>query len=354
MKMPLPRELGFFVPPEWEAHRATWLAWPRNPDTWPGVDLERVEPAWAEMAKALVPQEEVNILASADLHARIGKILKKYEVPQSRVLLRDIPTNDAWMRDAGPIFLTCPKDPREPGSVRRHALTDWEFNKWGGKYPPWDLDNLIPEKIAKLRGLQRFVPGMVLEGGSIDLNGKGALLTTEQCLLNENRNPSLSRSEIEQKLRDYLGVTRILWLGEGIAGDDTDGHVDDLARFVSPTTIVTVVEKDPGDENYKPLQENLKRLAALRDQDGKPFKILHLPMPRPLYHTDGLRLPASYANFYIANGVVLLPVFGDPRDAEATGVLRQALPGRRVVPIDCRDVIVGLGALHCVTQQEPI
>ncbi|MEW6776087.1 MAG: agmatine deiminase family protein [Bdellovibrionota bacterium] len=348
VKMPLPAQLGFRMPAEWEEHRATWLSWPHNVETWPGVDISKVEPAWAKMTEALSPKEEVNILAAKAMHSRIRKILSSYKAVEKNVILHDIPTDDAWARDAGPIFIRAEGD-----GQRQIALVDFEFNKWGGKYPPWDQDNQIPQKVAKIRNCASFTPGIVLEGGSIDTNGKGTVLTTAQCLLNKNRNPSLSKEQIEQILRDYLGFTNILWLGEGIAGDDTDGHIDDIVRFINPTTVVSVVEDDPAEENYKPLQENLKKLKTLKDQDGRPLEIVTLPMPRPRYHTDGLRLPASYANFYIGNGAVLLPVFSDPNDEKAVAILSKLFPGRKVVPVDCTDVIVGLGAIHCVTQQEP-
>jgi agmatine deiminase len=232
------------------------------------------------------------------------------------------------------------------------AVVDWDYNAWGGKYPPFDLDDVIPVRIAEEFGLPLFQPGIVMEGGSIDVNGRGALLTTEACLLNPNRNPRLGREDIERHLRDYFGVTHILWLGDGIAGDDTDGHVDDLTRFVDERTVVTVVEEDPYDENFKPLQENLQRLRTMTDQDGRPLRVVELPMPRAL-HQDEQRLPASYANFYIANGVVLLPTYDPARDEQARATLQELFPTRRVVGIDCTDLVWGLGAFHCVSQQWP-
>jgi agmatine deiminase len=232
------------------------------------------------------------------------------------------------------------------------AIIDWKFNAWGGKYPPYDLDDVIPTRIAGELGLPVFQPEIVMEGGSIDVNGLGTLLTTESCLLNPNRNPNLSRMEIEQYLRSYLGVTHILWLGDGITGDDTDGHVDDLSRFVDPRTVVTAIEEDPTDDNYEPLQRNLERLNRMSDQDGRPLRVVTLPMPRPLWH-DGQRLPASYANFYIANELVLLPGYDPPRDEEAASTLQSLFPSREVITIDCTDLVWGLGAFHCVTQQWP-
>jgi agmatine deiminase len=237
------------------------------------------------------------------------------------------------------------------GSVQE-AILDWGYNAWGGKYPPYDLDDVIPTRIGEEFGLPVYHPDMILEGGSIDVNGHGTLLTTEACLLNPNRNPQLGREEIEARLQGYLGVNNILWLGDGIAGDDTDGHVDDLTRFVDATTVVTVIEDDPADENYAPLRENLERLRGMRDQDGRPLTVETLPMPRPVHH-EGQRLPASYANFYIANGLVLLPTYDPDRDAEAKATLSRLFPGREVVGIDCTDLVWGLGAFHCVTQQWP-
>jgi agmatine deiminase len=273
-----------------------------------------------------------------------------------------IPTNEPWCRDHGPIFLT--RDDRwsrlasEPmhrvwreGASAPLAIVDWDYNAWGNKYPPFDLDEIVPTRIAKMLKLPVFYPDMILEGGSIDVNGAGTLLTTESCLLNRNRNPHLNRGEIEQRLRDYLNVREIFWLGDGIAGDDTDGHIDDLARFVSEHTVVTVVEEDRGDENYKPLQENLTRLREMTINNRK-IDIISLPMPRKIVR-EGLRLPASYANFYIANSCVLVPTFADPADEPALSILRNLFPDRRVIGIDCRELIWGLGTFHCLTQQQP-
>src|SRR4029077_5489197 len=273
-----------------------------------------------------------------------------------------VPTNEPWCRDHGPIFLT--RDERgsrlapEPrGAVRREgapsplAVVDWDYNAWGNKYPPFDLDEVVPTRLAEILKLPVFYPHMILEGGSIDVNGSGALLTRESCLLNKNRNPSLSRDEIEQRLRDYLGVSEILWLGDGIAGDDTDGHIDDLTRFVSERTVVAVVEENHDDENYEPLQENLKRLREMKIADRK-LDILTLPMPKKIVR-EGLRLPASYANFYIANTCLLVPTFADPNDEAALTGLRECFPDRRVIGIDCRELIWGLGTFHCLTQQQP-
>jgi agmatine deiminase len=256
-----------------------------------------------------------------------------------------IPTNEPWCRDHGPIFI---KRDREP----RLAVVDWDYNAWGGKYPPFDLDEVVPIRIAEYLHLPLYSPGLVMEGGSFDANGAGSLLTTTSCLLNPNRNPGKSRIEIERSLRDYLGVTNILWLGDGIEGDDTDGHVDDISRFVGRTSVLTAVEEDPNDPNFEPLRANLALLRTMKAEDGTPLEIRTLPMP-PRVDKEGRRLPASYANFYIANKVILLPVFCSPNDKRAHDILQNCFPERRIIPIDCTELIWGLGAFHCLTQQQP-
>ena len=257
------------------------------------------------------------------------------------------PTNDAWCRDHGPIFVN-----RSDAEDGEQAIVNWGYNAWGGKYPPFDLDDRVPSRIGSEYDLEVVTPGMILEGGSIDVNGEGSLLTTEQCLLHPNRNPSLDRAEIERRLRDNLGVRNILWLGEGIVGDDTDGHVDDITRFVAADTIVTALEDDPNDSNYGPLQANLTRLKKMRDQSGKPFNLMTLPMPAPVVH-DGVRLPASYANFYVGNEVVLIPGYDSERDSLAAAILQDCFPTRRIAVVDCTELVWGLGAFHCLTQQWP-
>ena len=335
------------MPAEWEPHRGTWLSWPHKEASWPGK-FTPVPAVFARMIGELVSHEEVHInVAGPDMESDARDVLAAAAVPVARVFFHHLPTNDAWCRDHGPIFIQ-----RDRGSSRDQAIVDWGFNAWGGKYPPFDLDDVVPTRIGRELGLPVFAPGIVMEGGSLDVNGRGTLLTTESCLLNPNRNPELTGDEIERYLRDYLGVRRILWLGDGIVGDDTDGHVDDLTRFTDPRTVVTVVEDDPADPNYGPLRDNLARLRSMRDQDGEPFRIETLPMPRPLEH-EGQRLPASYANFYIANGVVLLPTYDPERDESARLTLQELFPGRRVVGIDCTDLVWGLGAFHCVSQQWP-
>ena len=338
-----PAALGFRMPAEWEPHAATWLSWPHKEASWPGK-LERIPPIWVEMVRQLVAGEIVNVLVNdAAPAASVRALLQQAGVPLARVQLHEVPTDDAWMRDHGPTFIT------RGGAF---ALVDWIYNAWGGKYPPWENDDRVPQVLADRLAAPRFAPGLVLEGGSIDVDGAGTLLTTEQCLLNPNRNPGRSRAEIEQALCDYLDVRQVLWLGDGILGDDTDGHVDDITRFVAPATVVTVVEEDPADPNYEPLQENLKRLGEMRDAAQRPLKVRTLPMPTPVEY-EGQRLPASYANFYIGNAVVLVPIFDCPNDARALAVLRELFPTRQVVGITATDMVWGLGAFHCVTQQQP-
>jgi agmatine deiminase len=347
VERPTPASLGFRMPAEWEPHRGTWLSWPHKEASWPGK-FGAVPGIFARMVLLLAEREEVHInVAGPAMEAEVRRLLADEGADSGNVFFHDNPTNDAWCRDHGPIFVQ-----RQSGGKIDEAILDWGYNAWGGKYPPYDLDDVIPTRIGREYGIPVYHPGMVLEGGSIDVNGRGTLLTTEACLLNPNRNPGLDREAIETSLREHLGVGHILWLGDGIAGDDTDGHVDDLTRFVDPTTVVTVVEADPADENYEPLQENLERLRTMRDQDGTPLRVVTLPMPHPIHH-EGQRLPASYANFYIANGLVLLPTYDPERDAEAETILRGLFPGRDVVGINCTDLAWGLGALHCVTQQWP-
>jgi agmatine deiminase len=338
-----PAALGYAMPAEWAPHQATWLSWPRNPDTWPD-HLDAAERALAGCIAALSEGELVRINVADASHER--HVATRLGAAAKRVQFHHIPTNDAWCRDHGAIFVT-----REDRTASLLAL-HFGYNAWGGKYPPYDLDQKVAPQMAAALGVPCLAVDMILEGGSIDSNGAGTLLTTEQCLLNPNRNPQLSREGIEEILRDHLGIRQILWLGEGIVGDDTDGHVDDLTRFVAEDTVVTVVEKNPYDENHLALTENRERLAEMQLPDGRGLRIIELPMPEPLYRGEE-RLPASYANFYIGNQVVLMPSFGCRQDAEAHAILAACFPHRRVIPVDCRDIVVGLGTLHCLTQQVP-
>ena len=346
MAAPSPAELGYAMPAEWEPHEATWLSWPhRDGISFPDA-YDRVLPTFVKMAAALAESEIVRInVKTPAQEAEIRRLLDRHAPPE-RIEFFHIPTNEPWCRDHGPIFVRRKKEPRL-------AVVDFGYNAWGWKYPPCDDDDDVPTKIGAHFGLEVFDYGdFVLEGGSIDVNGEGVLLTTESCLLNPNRNPDLTREDIEKNLRDALGVKHIIWLGDGIEGDDTDGHVDDITRFVGPNTVVTVVEEDKQDPNYEPLNANLERLRAVELKKDEPLEIRELPMPSRIAR-DGQRLPASYANFYIANSVVLLPVFAETKDAWAVAALEQLFPKRRVVPIDCRELIWGLGAFHCLTQQQP-
>jgi len=337
---------GYSMPPEWALHQATWISWPHKRESWPGK-FEPVEPVMVEAVSALARSETVRINVLDRKHERHVQNLLSGKADAHRVVFHQFPTNDAWCRDHGAIFVT------RPGEPHRLLALDFHFNAWGGKYPPFDLDDAIPARMAAALGVPRYSVDMVLEGGSIDVNGHGALLTTEQCLLHPNRNPALDRRAIERNLRDSLGVRQIIWLGEGIVGDDTDGHIDDLTRFVSENTVVTVIETDRKDENYIPLAENRDRLDRVRLSDGRRLNVIELAMPRPLTF-KGDRLPASYANFYIGNDIVLMPAFDDPADEPNRLKLAGLFPGREVIAIDCSDLVLGLGTFHCLTQQVPV
>jgi agmatine deiminase len=343
-----PCQLGYRWPSEWEPQASVWLSWPRNPNTWPG-HFDPVPAEFTQFVRLLAEYEPVNILAGG---REVMDQARSYVGGRKNVTLHDIPTNDAWCRDHGPTFLSA--NPKSPIPNPKLALVDWHYNAWGGKYPPFDLDNEVPRRIAELQGRQRFVPGIVMEGGAIDGNGLGCILTTESCLLNPNRNPHLSREQVEQYLCDYLGAKKVLWLKGGeIAGDDTDGHIDQIARFVNPTTVVVSSCDDSADDNYEPMQQNLRELAEMTDQDGQRLQLVPLRLPRPLF-CDGQRLPAGYCNFLIANGVVIVPQFGDPADEEAIRTLQPLFPDRQVRGSPSLNLIWGLGSFHCLSQQEPL
>lgn len=342
-----PRESGYHLPAEWEPHAATWVSWPHNKDSWPGK-YEKIVPVYARMISALAESETVHVNVN-DVHMEREALKSlRRSGAKGEIHFHHFPTNDAWCRDHGAVFVVRALE----SGQRELAAIDWGYNAWGEKYPPYDLDNLIPRQMADFLGVPRFDGGMILEGGSIDVNGKGLLLTTESCLLHPNRNPGMSRDEIERRLMDCLGVERVLWLRNGIVGDDTDGHVDDLTRFVAPNVVVTAVEEDPSDENFQTLAQNFSLLKSMRNLEGKPLEIVELPMP-PRVMCNGQRLPATYANFYIANKVVLLPGYWASTDQLASAVLKEVFPGREVVCIDCTDLVWGLGAFHCLTQQIP-
>jgi agmatine deiminase len=339
-----PAQLGYRMPAEWEPHAATWLSWPRREGiSFPGA-FDRVLPTLRAMVAALIESEPVNINVCNGAHEAEARAVLDGLSMQECITYCEIPTNEPWCRDHGPIFLTRTNEPRL-------AVVDWDYNAWGGKYPPFELDEVVPTRIAESLGLPVYNGGMILEGGSIDVNGKGVCLTTESCLLNPNRNPNLSRGEIEQRMRDFLGVRDIFWLARGTEGDDTDGHIDNLARFVSERTVLAVVDEDKRSVNYEALQENLARLTETRIE-GAPLEIIHLPVP-PRMEREDLTLPVSYANFYIANTVVLLPTYRHPNDEKAIELLTRLFPTRRVVPLDAVELIWGLGAFHCLTQQQP-
>lgn len=342
-----PAELGYRMPAEWEPHNGTWLAWPKDPLTWPDR-VPLVEEIFIQMMAALTPNEFVHLLVDQESEPLIRQRCNFQG--SENIRFYQISTVDSWIRDYGPNFL-----------INAHgelAYNDWIFNAWGNKYEELKRDDSIPERLEAVLNLPRFEPGIVLEGGSIDVNGAGCVLTTEQCLLNPNRNPSLTINEIEEYLRQHLGVEKILWLGEGIVGDDTDGHIDDIARFVSPRIIVCAEEEDPSDANYQLLQDNLIRLQSMTDVKGNPFEIVRLPMPgvvggKSTETRDLERLPASYANFYIANNTVLVPIFGHENDSRALDILQRLIPDRNVVGINCEPLVWGMGTIHCVTQQQP-
>jgi agmatine deiminase len=338
------------MPAEWSPHEATWIAWPHQRTDWPGK-FPPIPWVYAEIVRHLHTGEKVHILVNdAKAEKRARGILKKAHVDLAQVRFFAVPTDRVWTRDYGPIFLTDPQG--------RVGYTDWKFNAWA-KYDNWQRDDVVPERLASDLGMPSWQPAsggrrVVLEGGSIDVNGAGLLLTTEECLLSpvQERNPGLGRDDLEAVFADFLGVKKVLWLASGITGDDTHGHVDDLARFVAPGVVVAVAEKNEADPNFAPLQDNLRRLRAMTDQEGRPLEIVELPMPESLYF-QRQRLPASYANFYIANAKVLVPTFNDPMDRIALGILADLFPTRQVVGINAVDLVWGFGTLHCLTQQQP-
>lgn len=343
---PTPASLGYFFPAEFHKHVATWLSWPHKEASWPGK-IETIFPVYARFVKLVAEGERVHInVADEEMKGRATEHLRRAGVDMSRVRFFFHPTNDAWCRDHGPAFVI------NPAADVKKIVIDWNYNAWGGKYPPFDLDDIIPTLVAKEYGVPVVYPGIVMEGGSVDFNGRGTVLTTTSCLLNPNRNPGLGQREIEEHLHRYYGVDNILWLGDGIVGDDTDGHIDDLTRFVNADTVVTVVETNKKDENYGPLRANLKALSKFRLENGRQMNIVELPMPSPLVY-DNMRLPASYANFYISNRYVVVPTFRDKNDDVALNILQGVFPDREVAGLDSTDIIWGLGSFHCLSQQEP-
>ena len=357
---PTPRELGFRHPAEWEPHEATWLGWPHNRSDWPGK-FAPIPWVYGEIARHIAPGEPVRILVNDRTHeSSARRSLKRVGVDLARIEFFRFPTDRGWMRDIGPLFVKRGVAPGTPDrSAGETAIAGFRFTAWA-KYRNWKRDAKIPGLVARRLGKRIFIPEfggrrVVLEGGSIDLNGRGTLLTTEECLLDattQARNPGMSRADIESVVHEYLGASNVLWLGKGIAGDDTHGHVDDLCRFVNPTTAVLCEEKNPRDANYTALNENRERMQSMRLEDGSRIQVVPLPMPAPVVF-DGQRLPASYANFYISNAAVLVPTFNDPNDRIALGVLAELMRDRPVIGIHAVDLVWGLGTLHCLTHEQP-
>lgn len=340
-----PKKQGYSFPAEWVPHEATWLSWPHKEASWPGK-IASIYGPYCQFIKTVAEGEKVRInINDEETRAFAIAELQKAGADLDQVEFYFNQSNDAWCRDHGPAFILNAEGTKK-------AVIDWDYNAWGGKYPPFDLDDVIPTKIGAHFGLPVYNPGIIMEGGSVEFNGAGTILTTTACLLNENRNPGLTKAQIEHYLLEFYGAEQVLWLGDGIVGDDTDGHIDDITRFVSEDTVLTVVENDPLDENYILLRENLEALKAMRLLDGRPLNIVELPMPSPVIHED-TRLPASYANFYIANAAVIVPTFRDVNDEKALKIIQDVFPGRKVVGIDSTDIIWGLGSFHCLSQQEP-
>jgi agmatine deiminase len=344
---PTPKALGYKFPAEFALHSATWLSWPHKEESWPGK-IDTIFSSYSLFIKELTKGEKVCInVADEAMKSFAVSHLQKAEVDLSKVEFFFHLTNDAWCRDHGPAFLV------NPDAAQKKVIVDWGFNAWGGKYPPYNLDDVIPTLIGKHFNIPVYNPGIVMEGGSVEFNGKGTLLTSKSCLLNPNRNPHLNQSQIEEYLSNYYGVDQILWIDEGIVGDDTDGHVDDTVRFVNEDTVLTVIEENKNDENYNLLQHNLKQLQQMRLLNGKQLNIIGLPMPDKMVY-EGQRLPCSYANFYIANKSVIVPTFHCINDDKALQIIQQCFPTREVAGIDSTDIIWGLGSFHCLSQQEPL
>lgn len=345
-KSPSPKDLGYYFPAEFAPHTATWLSWPHKEASWPGK-IDTIFPYYAQFIKELTKGEIVRInVADKQMQQFAVGHLENAGVDLGKVEFYFHPTNDAWCRDHGPAFLINPK------AEQKKLIVDWGYNAWGNKYPPYDLDDIIPTLIGKEFNIPVYHPGIVMEGGSVEFNGAGTLLTSTSCLLNPNRNPHLGQEQIEQFLINYYGVDQVLWVCDGIVGDDTDGHIDDTVRFVNDDTVLTVIEETKNDENFELLQSNLKQLQKMRLQNGKQLNIAELPMPDPVIWEDQ-RLPASYANFYIANESVIVPTFRCTKDEKALQIIQDCFPTRMVTGIDSTEIIWGLGSFHCLSQQEP-
>ncbi|HRH59587.1 MAG TPA: agmatine deiminase family protein [Chitinophagaceae bacterium] len=341
-----PKELGYFFPAEFHQHAATWLSWPHKEASWPGK-IHTILPSYSKFVKALSESEKVCINVNDEAMKSFAlQHLQEAMVDMNHVEFFFHPTNDAWCRDHGPAFLI------NPNAAQKKAIVDWNYNAWGGKYPPYNLDDVIPTLIAKHYNIPVFYPNIIMEGGSVEFNGAGTVMTSTACLLNKNRNPHLTQSQIEEYLCNYYGMKQVLWVDEGIVGDDTDGHIDDTVRFVNADTVITVIEENKNDDNYVLLQHNLKQLQQMRLLNGKQLNIVELPMPDEVIYNDQY-LPASYANFYIANKYVIVPTFRSSKDDKALQIIQQCFSSREVIGIDSTDIIWGLGSFHCLSQQEP-
>jgi agmatine deiminase len=347
ISIPTPKQLGYYFPAEFAPHAATWLSWPHKEASWPGK-IHTIFPYYTQFIIELTKGEKVNINV-------IDQAMKDFALQQLQMANADLskiefffhPTNDAWCRDHGPAFLI------NPNAVVKKIIVDWNYNAWGNKYPPFDLDDVIPTLIGKYYNIPVYYPGIIMEGGSVEFNGNGTLMTSTACLLNPNRNPDLNQQQIEEYLFQYYGVEQVLWVDEGIVGDDTDGHIDDTVRFVNEDTVITVVEEKRNDENYELLQKNLSQLKKMRLLNGKQLNIIEIPMPDEVIY-EGQRLPASYANFYIANKSVIVPTYRCDKDKQVLQIIKDCFPNRNVVGIDSTDLIWGLGSFHCLSQQEPL
>ena len=342
-----PKQLGYHFPAEFEPHIATWLSWPHKEASWPGK-IHKIFPFYCQFIKELTSSEKVRINVNDEAMKKLAiDHLQTTEVDVNKIEFFYHRTNDAWCRDHGPAFLVNPK------AEQKKIIVDWNYNAWGNKYPPFDLDDIIPTLIAKHYDIPVYYPEIIMEGGSVDFNGNGTLITSTVCLLNENRNPHLNQEQIEEYLCNFYGVEQVLWICEGIVGDDTDGHIDDTVRFVNADTVIAVVEEDKMDENYELLQKNLKTLKQMRLLNGKPLNIAELPMPDKIIY-EGQRLPASYANFYISNHAIIVPTYRSGKDDKALDIIQQCFPERKAVGIDSTEIIWGLGSFHCLSQQEPV
>jgi agmatine deiminase len=343
---PTPKELGYYFPAEFAPHTATWLSWPHKEASWPGK-IETIYPYYCQFIKELALSERVCINVNDDaMKAFALKCIREAGADLGSIEFFIHPTNDAWCRDHGPAFLI------NPNATIKKVIVDWGYNAWGNKYPPYDLDDVVPFLIGKHFNIPVYHPGIVMEGGSVEFNGKGTLLTSTACLLNPNRNPHLNQEQIENYLYQYYGVEQVLWVDEGIIGDDTDGHIDDTIRFVNENTVLTVIEEKKHDENYELLQHNLRQLQQMRLLNGQQLNIVELPMPDAVVYEEQ-RLPASYANFYIANNSVIVPTYRCNKDDKALQIIQQCFPTRKVIGIDSTEIIWGLGSFHCLSQQEP-